>query len=1045
MNKNTSTDFLHFIFSKTIIKEGDIIESKPKGLFLKHGHGQLIVYEIIQRNSSNVTSILWQTRPFIDDGSSKTSYTAFLDICKIIIKSEPVSGEEPIFSGNFLFEGSLLWDSLTNLGRKFADLGGNCSLSWHLQRNQLVVKAPNGTLNVPDGVFPVMDNWDVSSSSRDIKTDSDRLFLLSNDVPILTQGFGIQSDPPGVFLQHDNGNLFLYEGEPNNESSTLLWKTDNAYVYDGDTDRTYSLLQNDCNFIIYGYQEHALPCFLWKTRGIKEYLPPVESCVLSWLPSEQRLAINSGTRYNPGPEIWTSKDFQWEPLNPLLPAWQQITVTIFSRTSAILSLCGSGLIMSIILSRWIKNKRIHSTRDRLMFFMSCLDFSASLSHAFDVMPLPSDSYGIIGAMGNQATCTTQGFFIQLGFGVPLYNCMICLYTLLIIRFKISDHIIATRIEPLMHLICLGFAIITASAGAFLQLYNSNGSFCWIEAYPMYCANTEQGYIKCLRGEQAYLFQWLFAGIVIVFSFLLIIATTGSIFYFVRQNIEKMRKRYGKQSANQLQLIEVRRQATLYVLAFALTFIWPMAAAIERQIRGVPFWLNAFQSFFFSLQGFWNIVIFLRPTFTRLNRQHKDRSCLWKIRTTILKEMNKKNLQRNNGQRNLQSGSSRKWNIFNRRSRSMAPSQQRSWRNRSSSLMSPPWRWHTSSSRHAAKTRSDANAMSSDMNVRSIRSSQIALNDERGSRIIKDYVEEMEDLKSENLASIRFHTKFTSSSTNRGDDLDQDRIERSFKLASIKLEKEQISEGLVPGRKTTKGRKKPPANKWSDRFENNSRKTRSLEMVCLRENPLSSSRRDIDHGKNERALQKASLEFGSKSETNMQPNKWNKFATNRTSYEEAERIWNKDSQRYSESLGIDCYISDDDDDDEDYIASVNLNDAELVVSTDNQAEKSGEETMLQRYATRFEGIEYFESDVEEVATAYSHQEDSIDPWGNQEVVESSAPCSSDGESGAIPPDVKSDTSDHTSTCFSDDEIQGKVKKINRMFEEFSAELKQHDDI
>jgi len=630
------------------------------------------------------------------------------------------------------------------------------------------------------------------------------LFLMNCSETRLMEGFVLESDPPGVHLQHHHGKLVLRNGKPgSNESSEILWRTDQAYDYDGDTDLTWSQLSEHGNLAVLGQQNEGLTV-LWQTESRYNHgdFSPVDNCFLSWLPSEERLVVNSGERNSPGPEIWTSKDFTWEPLHPNLSPWKQETVLVLTRISASVSTCGSGLIIFIIISRWKKKRAMNSTRDRVLFFMSLLDFLSSISHVLDVTAIPSDSYGIIGAIGNQATCSAQGFFIQMGFGVPLYNCMICFYALLIIRFNMSDNLIATRIEPFMHLIALGFAFVTASIGAYLQLYNSNGSFCWIEPYPMYCDDIVN--VKCLRGENARLFQWMFAGITLILSWLIITITTAYIFFYVRQNRRTMQRRYGRTSVNTNQHIEVGKQAILYVFAFAITFSWPMAITILRNTGdGVPFWLNALQSFFFPLQGFWNVVIFLRPTFNQISHQHKERSFVWKLRATIRKLMHLKNPQTNTSSRKLQPSPSLPAIHYRLNSNSLSP-------------------------------------ISSQVNNKAVGSSVASLHT---------------NLEDSNLAFIRYHSKFTSTvtGTRRGDVLDDDRIEKSLKRASKKLDEGGKEDSGIIKRLSRRANKKPNIDSLME--------THDLgEEVCFREDAFSTPRKDLDHEKVEKAFKRASLKI-----------------------------------------------------------------------------------------------------------------------------------------------------------------------------------------
>lgn len=118
-------------------------------------------------------------------------------------------------------------------------------------------------------------------------------------------------------------------------------------------------------------------------------------------------------------------------------------------------------------------------------WVSVFDLFLSLSISFSPLPQPA-STGLPGAHGNVASCTTQGFFLQLGIGSLAYSTMLILYYLLLIRWGVSEDVIKTRIEPLMHLAAIGYYLATAILGIVWQIYNSNGVVCWVAAVPTGC-------------------------------------------------------------------------------------------------------------------------------------------------------------------------------------------------------------------------------------------------------------------------------------------------------------------------------------------------------------------------------------------------------------------------------------------------------------------------------------------------------------------------------------------------------------------------------
>jgi hypothetical protein len=81
-----------------------------------------------------------------------------------------------------------------------------------------------------------------------------------------------------------------------------------------------------------------------------------------------------------------------------------------------LALQGSLYILWDIFSQ--RKKKLDKTYPQLMVAMSIFDLSNSFALLLSTLPIPQydeygDPTGIYGARGTQATCTAQGFFIQL--------------------------------------------------------------------------------------------------------------------------------------------------------------------------------------------------------------------------------------------------------------------------------------------------------------------------------------------------------------------------------------------------------------------------------------------------------------------------------------------------------------------------------------------------------------------------------------------------------------------------------------------------------
>lgn len=72
--------------------------------------------------------------------------------------------------------------------------------------------------------------------------------------------------------------------------------------------------------------------------------------------------------------------------------------------------------------------RIHTRRSKLLYqlliTLSIFDIIGSIAYAFTSLPTPVQDY-IYGSKGNDATCTAQGFFIQIGTTACFINSSLC--------------------------------------------------------------------------------------------------------------------------------------------------------------------------------------------------------------------------------------------------------------------------------------------------------------------------------------------------------------------------------------------------------------------------------------------------------------------------------------------------------------------------------------------------------------------------------------------------------------------------------------------
>jgi hypothetical protein len=323
---------------------------------------------------------------------------------------------------------------------------------------------------------------------------------------------------------------------------------------------------------------------------------------------------------------------------------QKVWLAWVPRISASLSLFGSSMIIYDILR---DRTKVGSVFHTLMVAMSLFDIIGSIAWAFSSLPIPVYEYGapsgIYGAKGNEATCKTQGFFIQLGYTSIFYNMSLSFYFMLVVRFGMKENQLKKLqlwlyIPPLI----VGFAL--AFGG--IPYYGNVFFVCYIAPPPL---------------VEDYRYIVIFAVVPICTAIVILTFNTGLVYWAVRKQMIAARKwrirvvlrpnrtpsaentnasgalsilpdasGVGEQSRNfgsempQTVIQKMERQtfwrALFYLGAFYLT--WPILIASN---------LNSYVSQSFPavitvlilapLQGFINFLLYARP---RIQRALKDR-------------------------------------------------------------------------------------------------------------------------------------------------------------------------------------------------------------------------------------------------------------------------------------------------------------------------------------------------------------------------------------------------------------------------------------
>mmetsp|Transcript_13782 Transcript_13782/g.33380 ORF Transcript_13782/g.33380 Transcript_13782/m.33380 type:complete len:203 (-) Transcript_13782:874-1482(-) len=133
---------------------------------------------------------------------------------------------------------------------------------------------------------------------------------------------------------------------------------------------------------------------------------------------------------------------------------------------------------------------------------------------------------------NDATCTATGFLIQFSWSGMLYYNMLSFYFLFKSRYGMSNTFIGKRIEPFMHIVSVGYPLLTGIVGAVWGMYSeTSASFgCWVNEYPRGCTDEYKSVI----------IGWIFYGIPFGISSLSLAFNNIAIFIFVRNQTKSRR-------------------------------------------------------------------------------------------------------------------------------------------------------------------------------------------------------------------------------------------------------------------------------------------------------------------------------------------------------------------------------------------------------------------------------------------------------------------------------------------------------------------------
>jgi hypothetical protein len=257
--------------------------------------------------------------------------------------------------------------------------------------------------------------------------------------------------------------------------------------------------------------------------------------------------------------------------------------------------------------------KLKKPNNRLLTVMSIIDIFQSIAYATSALPMPKAS-GKYGAIGNHFTCSLQGFFYQMGMAVPCYNASLCIWYLMSIKYNMRPDIFRAKVEPFCHAVSILLPLGSAIALASLDMYGDRRYLCWIKDDSTFS-----------------LLLMLLTGVLPMVSFLIIVYCLGATYHALHSQ-EIAGRRYSTSPTGmnwrpnvQLQVKkQALKQGLLFSFAFIITFLFPgINLLYHNEKNPTPF--SYPRALFLPLQGFWNLVIYARPTIERIKEEYPELS------------------------------------------------------------------------------------------------------------------------------------------------------------------------------------------------------------------------------------------------------------------------------------------------------------------------------------------------------------------------------------------------------------------------------------
>jgi hypothetical protein len=292
----------------------------------------------------------------------------------------------------------------------------------------------------------------------------------------------------------------------------------------------------------------------------------------------------------------------------------------------------------------VKQKKNASERrlyHRLLLAIAGMDVITSSIYMLGPLPV-RDDVGAYMAKGNVTTCTAYGFLLHLVFAGAIYNMGLMWTFLCQVRYEVREDVIAQHYERKIHVMAIGFPLLTGIVGLIFQVFNPVNSLgllkCYIAAYPPDCDLVDSDMQECTRGSMARPF--LVVGAMIPFFIVLgfLFSATFLVWWTVRQHAIQTR---GTSQFNVQSNIsrEVAIQSIIYGIFFFNTYVWVLIDPLVDVVIGggsskMRIVVRVVSEIFYPSQGLWTWLIFIRPRYLRIRTNCREQSLMWVLHETV---------------------------------------------------------------------------------------------------------------------------------------------------------------------------------------------------------------------------------------------------------------------------------------------------------------------------------------------------------------------------------------------------------------------------